>query len=249
MRKKRKSKKDRKKKDGLSPEFRKALGLKKPTREKPDPPITELPLTAEEIEAEKEQIIEDVFEGDKDKFFKRYYRHNKTNRIYSKIIPEWQKEELHKEAIEYILELCKYPQHVREVVNILRVLEKYYDAEFSKDNVDIAYETWELFAEDLASYSQKQWSLEVDKRGWKNVRKLTKAQAWKEQKARGFIPVKKFKDYDKGAAHVYSNIKKDYIYPMNFYHGLYRNKELPTHIYIGLSLVGVEGYTRCVIPD
>lgn len=248
--KKRNRKLRREKEKGYSQEFLDSIGFKrKPKPQQEKIVVNELPKTAEYIDMEKEQVIEDIFEGDLELFLKRWYRHNRTNLIYSKVIPKWEKSKNTRRAVRYLKKNLEWPNHIREVINLLRTLEKYYEAEINKENAQLAIEIWELFSDgEFSEYSHKAWTNKVARKGFENIRRISEAQAWKEQKARGFIHENDFEEFDKNAAHVYSLINRNYLYPLNFYHGGYTPLAMSTHIYIGLPLVGVEGFTRCEIP-
>lgn len=196
----------------------------------------------------QKEIIKDYFDDKFDLFLKRYYRMNRAYPIHSRLVPEWNEDRKKRRAIRWLYKKLEYPEQRRQVINLLRTLEKYYDAQITRKDMEFAYNIWVLFTKVISTFFSKQWQKTVRRRRWDKVKKLTKKQAWAEQKAIGYIPQEEWEDYDPQAAHVYSNIKRNYLYPENFYHGgcmKYANK---THIYIGLGYVGVGGYSRSVIP-
>jgi len=77
---------------------------------------------------------------------------------------------------------------------------------------------------------------------------LSSKAALKEQKARGFIHVNDFDDYDKIASHVWSSVDEDYLWPANCAHGIIGRDKGHKDIYIMQHCVGVGGWTRCQIP-
>ncbi|MAO08062.1 MAG: hypothetical protein CL596_05045 [Alteromonas sp.] len=241
MARKKRNRKKRDKKPGLSKEFRKEIGLKRKKNKKIiDPPITELPKDREYIEAEKEQVIEDIFEGNLNRFMRKYYRVSERNLMtFSKVVPKLQKERSSKRAIRWLYKKCRWPRHRQEIINILLTLDKYYDVEFSRPNMEVAFEIWELFSDyEFSTFFNKAYGKTLDKKGFAGIKRLNSKQALKEQKAIGYVKIKKFEELDKNFAHVYSNIKENFIYPFNFYHGLYKGpkKHEQVQIYIGHRL-------------
>ncbi len=257
MARKKRNRKKREKKPGLSKEFRKELGLRKKRKKYPvDPPLLELPKTKEYMEAEKEQIIEDIFEGSLKKFTRKYYRVSENNLMtFSKVVPRLQRKRSSKRAIRWLFKKVYWPRHRQEIINILLTLDKYYDVEFSRPNMEVAFEIWELFSGDeFFKYFTMRYSKVMNKSGFAHVKKLNQKQAWKEQKAIGFIPKSSFEEYkqDKLFAHIYSNIKRDYVFPFNFYHGIYKGpkKYEQVHVYIGHSLTtGIRNHFSRVVTS
>jgi len=210
----------------------------------------EVPKTQEYLDAEKEQVVEDIFDGDLTKFLKRYYRvsRGKITLIHSELIPRWKKDKDKRKVIRWLSKNVDWPSHQAEVIHLLRTLEKYYDAEINKDNVILAHEVWELFGSEITEHFRKTWVRVINRRGFEKVKVFSKKEALKEQLALGYIHVNDFEDFDRKAAHVFSTAKRDYVYPENFSYGGDRTGEYVTHIYIAFPLVGVSGFSRLSIP-
>jgi len=248
----RKTRKTRQKKTEISREFKISIGIdpdKKPRRDPLIKKVTELPKTEEYKTLEKEQIIEDIFEEDLGKFLKRYTRVSKPKPIHSDLIPKWKGDRDKKKAVRWLNRNLDWPKHKVEVINVLRTLERYYDAEINKDNVILAKEIWDLFDDELTSTLKQAWVKECLRKKWVNVRRLSKNQAIAEQKALGYIHINDFDDYDREAAHVFSIAMKDYVYPENYYYGGKKDMGYEYHIYITFPLVGIAGYSKLVIPS
>jgi len=251
---KRKSRKSRQKSPTLSREFKLSIGIDPDKKSREEPVIKNdlgLPKTAEDLEAEKEQVIEDIFDGDLNKFLKRLYRvsNGKAIRVHSKMIPEWKKDKDKRRVIRWINKNLDWPKHKVEIVHLLRTLERYYDAEINKDNVILAYELWDLFSDEITNHFQKSWNEVIKRKGWGRIKRLSKADSLKEQLAIGYKHVNDFEDFDRKAAHVYSTAKKDYLYPENFYHSGDKFSKQGCYIYIAFPLVGISGFSRIDVPN
>lgn len=207
-----------------------------------------LPETKKEKERRIKILKEDYLEGNYIRFVRKLTKRYYYQLVYSRTLPRWRKE--NKKAVKKLLSLCVWPSHVVDVANILYTLEKHFGWAISEKNVLIAFTIWEYLDEDIYNRMHKKY-VDNFKLKIRDVSYYTPKprQAFKEQLARGFIHINDFDDFDKNKHHVYSNVKKDYIYPLNFGMTTIDRGEGLENVYIGQSLVGVRGWTRAQINE
>lgn len=208
------------------------------------------PKKPQQIKGERVKIIEDCLEGNLLRFLRRHYKQHNYQFVYSKFFKKLRNKGK-TDIIDYLHKHYEWPGHIIEVVNVMRTLNFYYEKPLSLNTLKMAIVIVDLFEMDIFKYNRKRWqkhcNLDLPFKGYSEQYKKW---AFKEQKARGFIHVNKFEDWDGYFAHAISNIDTDYIYPVNFPFSSYeieRNRNIPS-AYIGHVLVGVQGFTRLEEP-
>ena len=204
------------------------------------------PKTLKQIKKERKQMIEEYLDGNFGRFLRRNNEKYKYQLVYSKDLKNWRKDK-RVNIVNYLTENYTWPSHICLVVNTMKTLVKYYDRSMGLGTMHLAIAIIDLFEEDMYDYSfrkqSKLFGLDIP---YKQL--CSSEQALKEQKARGFIHINKFDDYDSGFSHVYSNVDKDYVYPLNLPHVYSQyNSKIPSD-YVALPLIGVSGYTIIVTP-
>lgn len=204
--------------------------------------------TKEELEKDIKTVIDKHLDGNLQRFLRKHYKQSRYERVCSKTIVNWLKDKEAKKAVGWIIDNTRYPKHLVDVVNIARTLEMYYGKEINKKTIKIAYNIWDLLEIPyIYPYCIKRYSRGIAKNGFRDRQLLPKGLAFREQKARGFIHVNDFEEYDRKGAHIFSNVNRNYIWPENFKSSV-ANKQFNTNIYIAHTLIGVQGWTSIVTP-
>mgnify|MGYP005863413893 CR=1 FL=1 len=186
-----------------------------------------------------------LLEGRLRTFLRRFRPYYYNENIHHSFIKKNKSEPKFKIGLRWLRKQTDWPVHQSQIINILRLLVKWYGEDFNKKGFKRAYTLWLLIWDyELSDYFKKDWLVKVKNN---NLKLTTPEKAFKEHKARGFIHVNDYEDYDRDAAHVFSNVNRDYVYPQNFSHGVFKT-EYKWNIYIGHYCVGVKGYTRTEIP-
>lgn len=207
-----------------------------------------LPMTEKEKRRRIKILKREYLEGNWARFTRKHTKRYWYELVYSKTLPKWRRE--NPVAVNWLLENCKWPKHVVEVANIMYTLEKEFDWAITKKNMLIAYTIWDYLWEDLEKRMHKKYVKSItEKLRELSHYKPTEDQAFKEQKARGFIHKSDFSNYRSKKHHVYSNVDNDYIYPMNFGMSYKDQVDKLLNVYIGHNLVGVRGYTIAQINE
>lgn len=203
------------------------------------------PKSPKQLRKERNQIVEEYLEGNIKRFFRRHYKQYNNELVYSKILKHWKKDKRVR-ILNKILKHTEWPKNVCEIVNLMVTLVKHYDCTYNNRCLNLAVAILDLWEDDMYQYHSKRYKEKVQKGLWRN--KYTKEEAFKEQKARGFIHINYFEDYDKTYSHIYSNVDEDYVFPLNFPH-VFGDFEtgIPSDI-VGHSLVGVSGWTKLQYP-
>lgn len=195
-------------------------------------------------EATKQELIDQLLDGKLNKFLKHHRSQYRFEMVYSRTFPEWQEEHNSRRAVKWLKRTARWPKHIVEVVNIAITLNKKYGLEITRPNVELCYKLWDHIShEEMYDYMKLDWHKRV-KAGKLGI--VPAKKAFKEQKARGYIHVNDWEDFDRICSHSYSNVDRDYIYPENFTHGAKTRGRGDISIHIGNSLVGVSGHTRSV---
>lgn len=204
------------------------------------------PKMPKQVKQERKQIISEYLDGNLQRFLRRNYEFYRYQLVYSKDLKRWSKDD-RLPIVEYLRKEYKWPKHLCEVVNTMKTLVKYYDRKYTIGTMHLAIAIIDLLDDDIWAYGNKRWNKRFQQ-GISHVPLCTPEEAFKEQKARGFIHVNLFEDYNKDYSQVFSNVNRDYVYPMNFPHKYSDYKSgIPTD-YIAHSIIGVEGWTRIQIP-
>ena len=176
----------------------------------------------------------DIIDNKPQKFMRRLFKQHGYCLWYSK-------QKIPKRIRKTII----YPKYVCVVMNVRKVLKKYYkgDYDYSRAAINIYLE----LEDRIDDFFFKKRSL-VDYNKVPHVI-ITKEQAIAEQLARGFKPKAQIKDYDPTYGYLQSNADMDLYYPQKFPMGAdqrEKHKNLPA-LYLAGELYGVPGHTRCDI--
>lgn len=194
----------------------------------------------------REEIIDKVFDGRLKKFLRYHKKDYWYQPVYYRIFRSWKKQLGPRRAMKYLLKNLDRPKHVVQVVNIMRTLNREYNYEINTATARLAIQIWDIFSDDeIYDYMMEYYRKEVAKGNLYTLfLTITSALAFKEQKARGFIHVNDFEDFDPHVGHVWSNVDRNFIYPENFYSGIFGRELYDTELHIGQNVVGVMGFTR-----
>lgn len=203
------------------------------------------PKTTKQVKKERVEVVTKLFDGNLLRFLRRNYKHQRYQLTYSVVLKAWEKQG-YTQLVEGLKQSYKYPAHLNEIVAVMRTLVKYYDKPLDSKTRKIAEAVVDLFEEDIYWHTRKRLGRYIGSTGKINL--VDSKKALKEQKARGFVHINEFEDYKRKYSHIYSLVDPDYIYPVNFVHGWTPEHKPLIDIYIGITLVGVEGFTRTVIP-
>ena len=205
------------------------------------------PKTPKQIKKERRQFINEFLDGNLRRFLRKNYKNYRNQLVFSKDLKKWDKQGK-SNLVKLLKKHYEWPKHICEVVNVVKTLTTYYGMELNKITIDRAVALIDLFEDDMYDYHRVKYKDKYSKGLPLNI-KITPEEALREQKARGFIHINYFEDYDREFSHVYSTVNDDYVYPINFPHKFrHHNDKIPSD-YIGQSIVGVEGFTRIDIPN
>jgi hypothetical protein len=139
------------------------------------------------------------------------------------------------------------PNKTRNVLNIFITLDKHFSIGFNIKAFEELLWVYDDLEDILMDYMFKLNSKRYANRS-KNFKKfwLNSKQAIREQKARGFIDINDFDNYNPKACHLYSTVDPDLIYPYNIENWGGGKGITSPHIFA--SQYGVEGHTRVNIP-
>lgn len=208
-------------------------------------------LMTKEIRKKRKEVTKLYLEGNLQRFLRRHHKQSIFEGIYTDYIQKWEKKPVLRVIVKQMKRQLRWPIEICNVVNIMRTLYMYYDYEYDEQGALAAWEIYKVFEDDIEAYRKAKYHRWITINGYSSYPKLSAKKAFKEQKARGFIHVDKFDDYDRKCCHIFSNVNPDYIYPMNFYHFTKKwdyAKRGHMEIYIAHRLFGVQGWTRIVIP-
>lgn len=208
------------------------------------------PKKLKQIKAERIEIINDYFEGNLLRFLRKHHKQSTYQFVYSQIFKKWKEDKQNKKLVRVILKNYTWPKHVCDIVNVMITLNKYYSRELNINTLRLAIVILDLFETDIDKYSQGRRArlFKLDLYKVDNSDKQRKL-ALKEQKARGFVHINEFEDWDPAYAHIFSIANRDYVYPLNFPFSDFNKdlKDLP-YAYVAQALVGVNGFTRLEEP-
>lgn len=194
----------------------------------------------------RQKLYNDLEDFNLKKFMRKHREYYDYQLVYSKLIPKIKKIKGGSRVIRKLKKAAnKNIKHISEIINITFTLNKYFNKPLSVRTIQMAININRIYWDDIYDYMkvQRQKGVILGK-----VNQLNAKKALAEQKARGFIHVNDFEDYNKEAAHIYSNVDRDLIYPENFSHGIFYRYKYPISIYIGQYIYGVQGYTSTKIP-
>ena len=188
------------------------------------------------------RIVKDIFAGKLKRFLKNHEKQYWYEKTYSRLIPRLMKNPKSKRGVEWLLKQDLMPNRNRDILNVAVTLEKYYNTPISRLNLFKAYVILVEAEEDIEQHMKDIWVETC----YSDLRQMRPRQAIKEQKARGFVMLDDFEEYDSSLAHVKSSINPKLIWPENFRHGIGK-KELK-EIYSVFHKIGVAGFTSCSLP-
>lgn len=198
-------------------------------------------ITPKLIKERRIYILKEYFDGSIRRLLRKLYKPYMYELVYSKGLKK-----LPSDIREYLIQCNPWPINICKIYNIYKTLVNKLDMLETRFTMELAKYIWLYFGEDIEEYRTKKYPKTVNNRGFKQNH--TAKEALREQKARGFIHINKFEDYKKRYAHVYSNVDRDYIYPMNFWHNIKNKKHSEIMSYHGQYLVGVSGFTSVILP-
>ena len=152
---------------------------------------------------------------------------------------------VYKELMRYDI----YPNRLRDYLNIFITLDKHFAIGFNmrafKELLEIEEEMIDIIQPYMQNLYNRRWALKSDrgKTGW-----LQPKEALKEQKARGFIHINDFENFDNKAAHIISNVDNAYYYPINIHSRQKGKTDTITCAHVFGSLHSVPGHTRIKMP-
>lgn len=208
-------------------------------------------LMTKEIRRERKRVTKLYLEGNLHRFLRRHHRQAIYEGVYLDYVTKWEKQPILRVIVKQLKQKIRWPLEICNIINIMRTLYMYYDYEYDEEGAKVAWEIYRNFEDDIEAYNKAKYNRWISINGFGKWPRLGAKKAFKEQKARGFIHVNDFEDYDRKCCHIFSNVNKDYIYPLNFYHFTKKwdyNKRGHMEIYIAQRLYGVQGWTRIVIP-
>ena len=196
----------------------------------------------------KNDVIHKYLNGDLKRFLKRVERFMGNELIYSITLNKYDEEEpgLKKQILKKLRQY--YPGEICQIINIHRVMVKHYNFCFDMEDIMICERISGVMDIEISQ-------LKLKSSKYRKTRH-TKKQAIRELKARGFININDFEDYDKRFSHIVTNQQlfergshRKLIYPENFIVGVIKDVkwwEIP-NAYIVRA--GVSGYTKVSTPQ
>jgi len=177
------------------------------------------------------------------KFIRQCAKRYTFQQTYSVTFKKWKQDKAKRQIMLKVKRSKLWPAQINQVVNIMWVLEKKYDAPI-ENIVTYAIVLWETYDEDIHDYRHYK-GLNI-----KEIGKLSPQKALKEQIARGFKKINGYEGFKRNWDHVQSVVDKDYFYPENFpgtssqIQECHSNKrDLPIG-YAAVGAIGVRGHTR-----
>jgi len=170
-------------------------------------------------------------------FYQKTYSH--TLKIVKKSNPKAYKE---------IMAVGLYPQDLRHILNIFITLDKHFEIGFNlkcfREILVIEEELMDVIKPYMNKLATRRWK---EQSPIQARLALTAKEALREQKARGFVHINEFDDYNPKCSHIISNVNNSYYYPLNIspYINPIKGESTVVHNpYILSSLIAVEGWTR-----
>jgi len=177
---------------------------------------------------------------------KQYYYQLGYSKILKKLEPE-----------EYIYALAMFkhmPGRTNFVLNLMLTSHNHFGVKMNLDTLKYIHKHFDALEDYIRDYMYEN----RNKYGVSPAKVLsqnpTKRQAIKEQLARGFVKVKKWKYKDPKFSHIISNADPRLIYPMNLMHQFNEKRKYKRKHYLQVfpsiyhSHLGVAGWTRIVVP-
>jgi len=198
----------------------------------------------------KNDMLHKFLDKDLDTFLLRLSKVYWNEMTFSQILPKWDKEisGISKKIIKK--SAYKYPGHIQAVVNVHRVMMKYYSFHLDIEDYLISERIEDVLFNDIHKYM---YALRQErfKKG-KGPKLATTRKAIKELKARGFIPIEEYDDFDPTLSQIMTKkgLKPKLVYPENFISSDNRRRYwwLMPHVYNIGPLIGVQGFTRISTP-
>lgn len=210
----------------------------------------------------KNDVIKKYLFNDLERFLKRMYRYNHHELIFSITLNEYDKEE--PGIKKQILSLFRneYPGTVVNVINLHRVMVKYYDFVIDMEDIRLCQRIEDVLSSSISEYNRNRYRHRISKLQLQPHLLKDKKKVIKEMKARGFISINDFEGYNPLYAHITSNSNSMHkgmklYYPKNFtWDAITQNRELNrgdkwyefNDVYKVIGSLGVRGFTRVSTP-
>lgn len=198
-------------------------------------------------------VVGEYLQGNFKKFITRLSKFWDDDLIYSCLLDEW---DLKKPGIKKsILKLFKgrYPNETCQALKVHRVMMKYYGFDLNLEHIVVSHRISEQLDIRITDYFYNKYRdmVLIDK---KSPPICNPKQARRELKARGFVRIDRFTNFDKRRGHITSNMqihnsKVTLYWPGNFFFGITPDLkdrhwwDIPG-VYTMNSAVGLRGYTR-----
>jgi hypothetical protein len=210
----------------------------------------------------KNDVIKKYLNSDLDRFLKRVYAFSRYELIYSQVLPSYIKENKDLKNELPIIFKGEYPGQVAQVINVHRVMVKYYGFAIDAEDIKLCLRITQVLSSTIDKYNSQRYHYRI-KNLYLTPHQCRPKQALKELIARGFIHINDFTGYDKRMAHIVSNnnVPLPYgklYYPMNLTWDVWSkakaiNKQSRwwdfKDAYLTHGVIGVSGYTRVNIPQ
>jgi hypothetical protein len=201
----------------------------------------------------KNDVIAKFLFRDEERFLKRYYRFRKNELTYSKILRQFNKEVpgIRKQILKRFKDIL--PGEVQRIITVHRVMMKHYNFSLDMEDIMLSHRIEDVMSSSIYDYCKEENSRRFKKYGLLKPRHKKK-EARKELKARGFVKLYEFEDYNPRFSHIVTNQVIDgqiLYYPKNFTAGVIKDMrwwDIP-NVYIVHGLIGVSGFTKVSTPQ
>lgn len=209
----------------------------------------------------KRDIISKYLDGDLQRFLKRVYRYSKNELIFSVTLKKYDEKcpGIKKEILRKFKR--EFPGLICDAIHVHEVMVKYYSFIIDMEDIYLSWHISNVLADDIKKHRENK--LREKYTSGKYIRffkPVTPAQAKRELRARGFVKINDFEDYDPKWAHITTNINigfkpgKRLYYPRNFAWDDYtKTKARKNQDFVDIYLasgqgVGISNFTRILTP-
>jgi len=201
-------------------------------------------------------IVAKYLDKDLDRFLKRLYRIYWYELAFSVTLKKWEKEVPGIKREIMCNSNYRYPGHVAHVMNVHKVMMKHYGFYLDIEDYKISQHIEDVLSWRIRDYVNARNSRRTKELGY-SVKLHSKKEAIKEMKARGFIDINDFEDYNKNMGHVTSRKGlgiPTLIYPQNYIYSDQNYREIRfsftiPHVHNVYGLIGVQGFSRISTPN
>jgi len=197
-----------------------------------------------------EDFIDYYMEGNMQRFLRKHKNQYPFQLTYSVTFKHLRKSS--KKMYKELMSKDIYPNRMNTIMNIFITLDKHFSIGFTSkgwnDYLVIEDELGDIIRDYMDKIRGHQFKFN---RGKLNNSLPTKKEALKEQKARGFIDINDWDDYNPKFAHIISNIDSDLYYPRNIPTNSTQSQApgaFKAFPYVAQGWIGVQGWTRIHIP-